>query len=108
MSGSYCGIRLYFYVLVVGAALLFLAIQVMAMGNPSPGLKLEDCDWPGQSGQNAMATATRTLDGPRGDTSIHDGLGGGGTPRDQTIIDDDEKLREVFLASGECPPRNPS
>ena len=45
MSGSYCGIRLWFYLLTGLAAVLFLVTQLMAMGSPSRGLSLEDCDW---------------------------------------------------------------
>ena len=86
MSGYYWGIRLYFYVLVVGAALLFLAIQVMTMGNSSPDLKLEDCDWPGQPEQKVIATAPQTLNGRGGDTSIDEGLGGAAPQRTRQLL----------------------
>ncbi len=102
MSGSYCGIRIGFYLLMLASALLFLVTQVMAAGNPSPGLKLEDCDW---FDQKAKETALQTLYGSIGDTPIHGGLGGGGAPTNQPV-GDDAKVWEIALASGECPARN--
>ena len=78
MSGSYCGIRLWFYLLLGVGAFLFVVSQLMAAGNPSPGLKLEDCDGFRQPGQQVIEAATQTLDKHIGDTS--EPLGGGGAP----------------------------
>ncbi len=102
MSGSYCGIRIGFYLLMLVSALLFLVTQVMGAGNAPPGLKLADCDW---FHQKAVETTLQTLDGSIGDTSSHGGLGGGGAPT-QKPVGDDAKVWEIALASGECPARN--
>ena len=112
MSGSYCGIRLWFYLLTGLGAVLFLVTQLMAMGNPSRGLSLEDCDWFRQSDQPGIETATQTLDKRIGDTSRLVGRGGGGAPADwstgEQAIGDDAEGWELALASGECPARNSS
>ena len=107
MSGSYCGVRIGFYLLMLLSALLFLVTQVMAAKNPSPGLKLEDCNWFGQPNQKAREAAPQTLDGYIEDTSSHGGLGGGGAPTDQPSRDD-ERVSEIAVASEECPARNSS
>ena len=105
MSGSYCGIRVGFYLLMIVGAVLFLVTQVMAAGNPSPSLRLEDCDWFRQPNQQGIETDTQTLNLPAGDASGQVGLGGGGAPTDWPM-GDDERLREIAVASGECPTRN--
>ncbi len=104
MSGSYCGIRVGFYLLMIAGAVLFLVTQVMAAGSPSPSLRLEDCDWFRQPNQQGIETGTPTLNRPTGDTSGQVGLGGGGTPTDRPGRDD-EKLWEIAVAGGHCPAR---
>ena len=105
MSGTYCGVRISFYLLMVVAAVVFFVTQVMAAGNPSPGLKLEDCDGFRPADQQVIETATQTLDRPMEDNSGHEGLGGGGAPTKRPS-GDEEKFWEMALASGECPARN--
>ncbi len=105
MSGSYCGIRIGFYLLMVVGAVLFLVTQVMAAGSPSPGLKLEDCDWFRLPNQQGIETDTQTRHRSAGDTSGQVGLGGGGAPTDRPL-GDDEKFLEIAAAIGECPARN--
>lgn len=110
MSGSYCGIRLWFYLLMGLGAVLFLVTQLMPLGNPSRGLSLEDCDWFRQSDQPVIEAATHTLDKDIGNPSGLIGRGGGGAPaewstREQAIGDDAEGWK-LALASGECPARN--
>ena len=105
MSGSYCGIRVGFYLLMIVGAVLFLVTQVMAAGNPSPSLKLEDCDWFRQPNQPGIETDTQILNRPTGDTSGQVGLGGGGAPTDR-LSRDDEQLWEIAVARGHCPARN--
>ena len=104
MSGSYCGIRVGFYLLMIVGAVLFLVTQVMAAGNPSPSLRLEDCDWFRQPNQQGIETDTQTLTLPAGDTSGQVGLGGGGAPTDR-LSRDDEQLWDIAVASGHCPAR---
>ncbi len=104
MSGTYCGVRIGFYLLMVAGAVLFFVTQVMAVGSPSAGLKLEDCDWFRQPNQQEMETATQTLDRNSGDTSEQVVLGGGGAPTNRPG-GDEEKLWEAALTSGECPER---
>ena len=114
MSGTYCGVRVGVYLLIVGGAVLFFVTRVMAAGGPSPVLNLEDCDWFRQSGQQAVETVTQPHNGPTGDTLWQVGLGGGGAPADQLsrvrangarAISDEEKFWELAAASGECPAR---
>ena len=104
MSGSYCGIRIGFYLLMVVGAVLFLVTQVMAAGNPSPSLRLEDCDWFRQPNQQGIETDTQTRHLPAGDASGQVGLGGGGAPTDR-LSRDDEQLWDIAVASGHCPAR---
>ena len=112
MSGSYCGIRLWFYLLTGLAAVLFLVTQLMAMGSPSRGLSLEDCDWFRQSDRWVIETTTQRLDKHIRDTSGLIGRGGGGTPTDWPSGDqangDDAEDGQLALASGECSARNAS
>ena len=105
MSGSYCGIRVGFYLLMIVGAVLFLVTQVMAAGNPSPSLRLEDCDWFRLPNQQGIETDTQTLNRSTGQTSGQVGLGGGGAPTDRPSRDE-EKLWEIAVASGHCPARN--
>ncbi len=105
MSGSYCGIRIGFYLLMIVGAVLFLVTQVMAAGNPSPSLKLEDCDWFRLPNQQGIETDTQTRHLPAGDTSGQVGLGGGGAPTHR-LSRDDEQLWEIAVAGGHCPARN--
>ena len=105
MSGSYCGVRIGFYLLMVVGAVLFFVTQVMASGNLSPALKLEDCDWFRQRDQQVIETATQTRDRQNGNTSGQVGLGGGGAPTDRPSSDE-EKFWEIAVTSGECPARN--
>ena len=100
MSGSFSGVQLAIYLLIVTAALLFFVTQVMAAGDYSPSLKLEDCDW--FPDRQVLETATQTLDRELGDTSRLQGLGGGGAPTNQ-LTEDDAKVWEMAVASGECP-----
>jgi len=112
MSGSYCGIRLWFYLLMGLGAVLFLVTQLMAMGTPSRGLSLEECDWFRQSDKWVIETATQPLDKHRGDPSWLVGRGGGGAPTDrltgEQATGDDAEGWELALASGECTARNAS
>ena len=80
MSGSCSGVRLSFYLLLVAGVLLFFVTRVMAAGQTSPGLKLEDCDWFRQTDQQVIETATQSQGRELGDTSSLQGLGGGGAP----------------------------
>ncbi len=105
MSGSYCGIRVGFYLLMIVGAVLFLVTQVMAAGNPSPSLKLEDCDWFRQANQQGIETDTQTRHRPAEDTSGQVGRGGGGAPTDRRSRDE-EKLWVIARARGVCPTRN--
>ncbi len=105
MSGSYCGIRVGFYLLMVVGAVLFLVTQVMAAGNPSPSLRLEDCDWFRLPNQQVIETDAQARHTPTGDPLRQVGLGGGGAPTDRPSRDD-EKLRAIAVASGDCPARN--
>ena len=105
MSGSYCGIRVGFYLLMIVGAVLFLVTQVMAAGNPSPSLRLEDCDWFRVPNQQVIETDAQARHRPTGDTSGQVGLGGGGAPTDRPSRDD-ERLWEIAAASGHCPARN--
>ena len=89
------------------AALLFFVTQVMAAGDNSPSLKLEDCDWFLQTDRQVLETTTPTLDRELGDTSRLHGLGGGGAPTNQ-LTEDDAKVWEMAVASGECPARDTS
>ena len=104
MPGSYSGVRVGFYLLMVVGVLLFLVTQVMAAGNPMPGLTLEDCEWFRQSGQQVIETANQTQDMLGGDTSGQIGLGGGGAPADWPR--GDTRVWEMAVASGECPAGN--
>ncbi len=105
MSGSYCGIRVGFYLLMIVGAILFLVTQVMAAGNPSPSLRLEDCDWFRQPNQLGIETDTQTRHRSTGDASGQVGLGGGGAPTDR-LSRDDEQLWDIAVARGHCPTRN--
>ncbi|MCH7621687.1 MAG: hypothetical protein IH870_07295 [Chloroflexi bacterium] len=105
MSGSYCGVRIGFYLLMVVGAVLFFVTQVMASGNASPGLKLEDCDWFRQRNQQVIETDAQARHRPTGDTSEQMGLGGGGAPTYQPG-GDEENFWEIAAISGECPARN--
>ena len=95
---------------MVVAAVLFFVTQVMGAWNPSPGLKLEDCDWLEQRDQQEIETATKTLGRRLGDNSEYVGLGGGGAPTDKSTGEqasaDDVKVWEMAVASGECPAPN--
>lgn len=63
--GGRTGRREYVWVLLLSRFLsatavlasLFLVTPVMAAGNSSPDLKVEDCDWLGQADQKAIGTA---------------------------------------------------
>ena len=105
MSGSYCGIRVGFYLLMIAGAVLFLVTQVMAAGSPSPSLRLEDCDWFRQPNQQGIETDTQILNRPTGDTPGQVGLGGGGAPTDRPSRED-KQLWEMAVARGHCPARN--
>ena len=104
MSGSYCGIRIGFYLLMIVGAVLFLVTQVMAAGNPSPSLRLEDCDWFRLPNQQGIETDTQTRHRSTGDAFGQVGLGGGGAPTDR-LSRDDEQLWDIAVASGHCPAR---
>ncbi len=104
MSGSFSGVQLAIYLLIVTAALLFFVTQVMAAGDNSPSLKLEDCDWFLQTDRQVLETTTQTLDRPMGGASQHGGLDDG-VPTNQ-LTDDDAKVWEMAVASGECPARD--
>ncbi len=117
MSGSYCGIRIWFYLIMVAGAVLFFVTRVMAAGSPSPGLKVEDCDWFSQTDQQIIETAARSMDRHTGELPRQEGLGGGGAPAD--LLNRDRATRdratgdratgnkarfwELAAASGECP-----
>ena len=112
MSGSYCGIRIAFYLLMVAAVLVFFVTRVMAAGNPSPGLKVEDCDWFNQTDQQIIETAARSMDRHPGELPRQEGLGGGGAPADLSNRDratgdratgNKARFWELAAASGECP-----
>ena len=104
MSGSYCGIRIGFYLLMIVGAVLFLVTQVMAAGNSSPSLRLEDCDWFRLPNQQGIETDTQTRHRSTGDAFGQVGLGGGGAPTDR-LSRDDEQLWDIAVASGHCPAR---
>ena len=101
MSGSYCMVRLGFYLLMVAAALLFFVTQVMAARSSSLVSNPEGCNRFNQSGQLEIEAAIQSLNNHTGATFENEGMGGGGSPADQSA-EDNSRVWKTDTTSVEC------